>query len=279
MKVGFMDGSFPMPADDSPIILRWRRANSMVCSWIKSSMAPDLMNQFMFMHDARKLWKSLEQRFEKHRHDSVHIAATSENSAMTMQESGNSAMLARSTGWKKDYHGKNQGQQNYHGRNQGSGGIVPYNPGMVKNVSQSYNNGGCTGGPMVNMAHFHEFAEAIARSQEFYASYMMSLRLPNRNNVNFQTCNHVSAIVPFDILHSKLGHPSLDVLSHLDGCILDSFIYHGQKAIKKKMEIASSQTPVNQIVQTVEMVSLTDADVVLFPCLGYVMNGVDDFDD
>ncbi|CAI9104460.1 OLC1v1003130C1 [Oldenlandia corymbosa var. corymbosa] len=64
MKVGFVDGNFLMAADDSPIILKWRKANSMVCSW-KSFMTPDLMNQFMFIHDATKLWRSLEQRFGK----------------------------------------------------------------------------------------------------------------------------------------------------------------------------------------------------------------------
>ncbi|CAI9090213.1 OLC1v1024939C1 [Oldenlandia corymbosa var. corymbosa] len=63
MKLGFVDGSFPKPPEGTLKCIRWNRANSLVCSWIKSSMMPDLAKYFMFVHDAKTLWSQLEKRY------------------------------------------------------------------------------------------------------------------------------------------------------------------------------------------------------------------------
>ncbi|CAI9117952.1 OLC1v1019444C1 [Oldenlandia corymbosa var. corymbosa] len=63
LKDGFVTGTLPKPPVNSPRFARWKQANTLVCSWIKSSMSPDIANTFAFIYDARTLWNDIAEQY------------------------------------------------------------------------------------------------------------------------------------------------------------------------------------------------------------------------
>ncbi|KAJ8771285.1 hypothetical protein K2173_026462 [Erythroxylum novogranatense] len=62
-KLSFVDGTCTQPAEDTTLLTRWRRANSMVKSWILNSMTKELSDAFLSFPTARALWEELKERF------------------------------------------------------------------------------------------------------------------------------------------------------------------------------------------------------------------------
>ncbi|CAI9105937.1 OLC1v1004974C1 [Oldenlandia corymbosa var. corymbosa] len=63
LKDGFVTGNLPKPPLNSPRFAGWKQANSLVCSWIKSSMSPDIANTFAFINDERTLWSDIAEQY------------------------------------------------------------------------------------------------------------------------------------------------------------------------------------------------------------------------
>lgn len=62
-KLGLVDGSCPMPPMESKYYRKWRNVNSMVVSWIKGSIAKEIVHQFAYINYASDLWKEIEERY------------------------------------------------------------------------------------------------------------------------------------------------------------------------------------------------------------------------
>nr|GMD22766.1 Integrase, catalytic core [Ipomoea batatas] len=64
-KIGFVDGSIPMPKPNSPYLQQWMRCNAMVKGWLKSAMDKDMRSSVRYANTARDIWEDLEERFGK----------------------------------------------------------------------------------------------------------------------------------------------------------------------------------------------------------------------
>ncbi|XP_019170537.1 PREDICTED: uncharacterized protein LOC109166102 [Ipomoea nil] len=64
-KIGFVDGSIPMPKPNSPYLQQWMRCNAMVKGWLKSAMDKDIRSSVRYANTARDIWEDLEERFGK----------------------------------------------------------------------------------------------------------------------------------------------------------------------------------------------------------------------
>ncbi|KAL0439798.1 UNVERIFIED_CONTAM: hypothetical protein Slati_2462800 [Sesamum latifolium] len=65
LKLGFIDGSFPMPAAGSKNFEQWRRVDLMVTSWIWNSISKDVVEAFMYASSSHELWLELQRRYER----------------------------------------------------------------------------------------------------------------------------------------------------------------------------------------------------------------------
>jgi len=54
-KLGFLDGSCPRPAVNSPQFDQWIRCDSMVLSWLLNSMIPELAEAFLYVDSTKEL--------------------------------------------------------------------------------------------------------------------------------------------------------------------------------------------------------------------------------
>ncbi|KAL2236839.1 UNVERIFIED_CONTAM: Retrovirus-related Pol polyprotein from transposon RE1 [Sesamum indicum] len=63
MKLSFIDGSYPKPAENTKECKHWIRTDSMVFSWIMNSISKDIAKAFSYAKSARSLWLQLEARF------------------------------------------------------------------------------------------------------------------------------------------------------------------------------------------------------------------------
>ncbi|XP_031127698.1 uncharacterized protein LOC116029795 [Ipomoea triloba] len=64
-KMGFVDGSIPVPTPDSPYLQQWMRCNAMVKGWLKNAMERDMRNSVRYANTASDIWVDLEERFGK----------------------------------------------------------------------------------------------------------------------------------------------------------------------------------------------------------------------
>ncbi|CAI0559162.1 unnamed protein product [Linum tenue] len=64
-KLGFIDGTIPMPARTDPNFLLWDGCNTAVLSWILNSLDKDLRRSVMSHVNARVLWDELKRRYGK----------------------------------------------------------------------------------------------------------------------------------------------------------------------------------------------------------------------
>ncbi|KAF7819698.1 uncharacterized protein G2W53_025153 [Senna tora] len=65
-KLGFVDGSCPKPTDEnSDRFFQWTFVDSTVTAWIVNSMTKELAEAYVFTTSARRLWKTLEDKYGK----------------------------------------------------------------------------------------------------------------------------------------------------------------------------------------------------------------------
>ena len=62
-KVGFIDGSCPMPDPALHTYHQWIRVDNMVVSWLLNSIIPELADAFLYASSAYELWNELTERF------------------------------------------------------------------------------------------------------------------------------------------------------------------------------------------------------------------------
>lgn len=62
-KMGFIDGTIAKPSDDSPDLVRWLAANSMIVGWIRTSIDSKVSSTVTHVLEAYKLWETLRFRF------------------------------------------------------------------------------------------------------------------------------------------------------------------------------------------------------------------------
>ncbi|KAL0296048.1 UNVERIFIED_CONTAM: hypothetical protein Sradi_6656900 [Sesamum radiatum] len=62
-KLCFIDDSLTKPAVTGPIFYRWIKVNSMVTTWILSSILKEIVGRFMYSKSARILWLDLVERY------------------------------------------------------------------------------------------------------------------------------------------------------------------------------------------------------------------------
>lgn len=64
-KFGFVDGSIPKPAADSPNFVAWQRNNNIVASWLLNSLSKEMQIRVLHCSNAANIWEDLRQRFER----------------------------------------------------------------------------------------------------------------------------------------------------------------------------------------------------------------------
>ncbi|KAL0367919.1 UNVERIFIED_CONTAM: Retrovirus-related Pol polyprotein from transposon RE1 [Sesamum calycinum] len=62
-KLGFIDGSYVKPTEGSADLKQWKINDSLVRTWILSTMTKDIVNAFLYVSSARTLWVELEARY------------------------------------------------------------------------------------------------------------------------------------------------------------------------------------------------------------------------
>lgn len=62
-KLGFINGSCPVPAATSKDHQPWSRCNDMVTSWLLNSLSKDIGDSVIYSKSVLDLWMSLEHRF------------------------------------------------------------------------------------------------------------------------------------------------------------------------------------------------------------------------
>ncbi|XP_021736561.1 uncharacterized protein LOC110703118 [Chenopodium quinoa] len=62
-KLGFVDGSTPMPDSDSLDYQKWLRNDYMIMSWLLNSMDKNLSESFLFVNSSAQLWNELKEKF------------------------------------------------------------------------------------------------------------------------------------------------------------------------------------------------------------------------
>ncbi|KAL0416852.1 UNVERIFIED_CONTAM: Retrovirus-related Pol polyprotein from transposon RE1 [Sesamum latifolium] len=63
MKLGFINGKSPKPAETDDEFEQWTRADCMVTSWLLNSISKDLVESFLYTSTEKELWEQLEARF------------------------------------------------------------------------------------------------------------------------------------------------------------------------------------------------------------------------
>ncbi|KAI3723909.1 hypothetical protein L2E82_35671 [Cichorium intybus] len=64
-KIGFVDGSIPMPKEGSGDLMNWKRCNAMVRGWLVSAMEKEIKSSVKYAITARDIWLDLQERFGK----------------------------------------------------------------------------------------------------------------------------------------------------------------------------------------------------------------------
>jgi len=62
-KLGFIDGSLGVLADDVFLQRAWTRCNDMVLSWLLNSLSKEIVESVLYSKSAKVLWSDLEDRF------------------------------------------------------------------------------------------------------------------------------------------------------------------------------------------------------------------------
>lgn len=62
-KFGFLDGSIPKPATDSPYLEDWMANNHLLVGWIKQTIEPNIRSSISTREIAKDLWDIIKKRF------------------------------------------------------------------------------------------------------------------------------------------------------------------------------------------------------------------------
>ncbi|XP_057999024.1 uncharacterized protein LOC131177875 [Hevea brasiliensis] len=62
-KLGFVDGSYEVPATDATTLDKWKKVDSMVTSWILNSLSKELVDAFIYATSSKNLWEEIKERF------------------------------------------------------------------------------------------------------------------------------------------------------------------------------------------------------------------------
>lgn len=62
-KVGFVDGSLLMPGCDDPLFSTWERCNTLVLTWIHSSLSTQIGKNILWFDNAHVVWIDLAKHF------------------------------------------------------------------------------------------------------------------------------------------------------------------------------------------------------------------------
>ncbi|KAL0386162.1 UNVERIFIED_CONTAM: Retrovirus-related Pol polyprotein from transposon TNT 1-94 [Sesamum radiatum] len=63
MKLGYITGNNPKPAEDSEEYEQWVRTDSLVISWILNTISKEIVESFLYIDTARELWLEIEARY------------------------------------------------------------------------------------------------------------------------------------------------------------------------------------------------------------------------
>ncbi|GAU44842.1 hypothetical protein TSUD_400430 [Trifolium subterraneum] len=86
LKLEFIDGSIPVPADQfDPSFRSWNRCNMLVHSWIMNSVSESIAQSIVFMENAFDVWNDLKERFAQS--DLVRISELQQEIYALKQES------------------------------------------------------------------------------------------------------------------------------------------------------------------------------------------------
>ncbi|XP_057773487.1 uncharacterized protein LOC130992765 [Salvia miltiorrhiza] len=64
-KLAFVDGSLERPHHSDMLFTQWMRCNSMVVSWLRNSVIPEISSSIMYIDDAHHIWNDLRERFSQ----------------------------------------------------------------------------------------------------------------------------------------------------------------------------------------------------------------------
>lgn len=64
-KLGFINGDFPRPADDDPLLQSWIRNDHVVMSWILNCVSKDIVSSVIYCRSAKEIWQDLQDRFHQ----------------------------------------------------------------------------------------------------------------------------------------------------------------------------------------------------------------------
>ena len=64
-KLAIVQGKYPKPASNSPILAQWERCNNTIISWILHSVEPDISDSIIYCESAQEMWEELTQRYGK----------------------------------------------------------------------------------------------------------------------------------------------------------------------------------------------------------------------
>ncbi|XP_057775989.1 uncharacterized protein LOC130994885 [Salvia miltiorrhiza] len=64
-KLAFVDGSLEHPHHTDLLFTQWMRCNSMVVSWLRNSVIPEISSSIMYIDDAYHIWNDLRERFSQ----------------------------------------------------------------------------------------------------------------------------------------------------------------------------------------------------------------------
>lgn len=62
-KLGFVNGTIPLPTDDPLKSEMWETCNNMIIAWITNNVSPTIKSSIMYMSSAQDIWSNLEKRF------------------------------------------------------------------------------------------------------------------------------------------------------------------------------------------------------------------------
>ncbi|CAO2816266.1 unnamed protein product [Amaranthus hypochondriacus] len=85
-KTCFVDGTLPMPKNDSPEQHAWKRCNNMVTGWLIASLDRSIARSIMYFKTAHAIWTDLEGRYGTP--SSSQLYRLQEQLLHTTQESG-----------------------------------------------------------------------------------------------------------------------------------------------------------------------------------------------
>ncbi|XP_042067233.1 uncharacterized protein LOC121810537 [Salvia splendens] len=64
-KIAFINGALRRPHDDDLLFPAWLRCNSMVVSWLRNSISPQICSSIMYLDDAHEIWLDLRLLFSQ----------------------------------------------------------------------------------------------------------------------------------------------------------------------------------------------------------------------